>query len=235
MDAQWAEEKLVTYLSLCESVRRAVPPGSYWNDQAQAFNQEAELMLHTVESIMRCLDPTDTVPLRPPAYSGENSEERVRKALGALRDREDIAAHLAPESPEMLADQLHPTVWRAAAVTWDSGQYRVAVGQAALGLATNIKARAESRLTDRKLMQDVFSPDTPRAGSTRLHFPGDRDDDNWKSRQQGLHLLAQGVYAGIRNIAAHLDEDWPEQEALEYLAALSVVARWSDATELVRG
>ncbi len=55
------------------------------------------------------------------------------------------------------------------------------------------------------------------------------------SRQQGLHLLAQGVYAGIRNVSAHDETDWPEHEAPEYLAALSVVGPWFEAREPVRG
>jgi hypothetical protein len=45
-------------------------------------------------------------------------------------------------------------------------------------------------------------------------------------------LLAQGAYAGIRNISAHEDEEWTEQQALEYLAVLSVCARWADETEI---
>ena len=39
---------------------------------------------------------------------------------------------------------------------------------------------------------------------------------------------------GIRNVAAHTDEEWSEHEALEHLAVLSVVARWLDQTVAVR-
>ena len=46
------------------------------------------------------------------------------------------------------------------------------------------------------------------------------------SRQLGLQLLAQGAYAGIRNVAAHADTPWAEYEAIEELAVLSVIARW---------
>ena len=97
----------------------------------------------------------------------------------------------------------------------------------------HLKARSKSKLSDRKLVQDVFSLDPPKPGGVRLQFPGERDDDSWRSRQSGLHLLAQGAFAGIPNIAAHEDEPWPEQVALEFLAVLSVVARWSDETETV--
>ncbi len=34
-------------------------------------------------------------------------------------------------------------------------------------------------------------------------------------------------------IATHTSDEWPEQVALEHLAVLSVVARWTDETEIV--
>jgi Protein of unknown function (Hypoth_ymh) len=45
-----------------------------------------------------------------------------------------------------------------------------------------------------------------------------------------LQLLARGAYAGIRNVAAHADTPWAEHEAIEYLAVLSVIARWVEET-----
>ncbi|MFF0911851.1 TIGR02391 family protein [Microbacterium enclense] len=236
MDIEWATGKLEKYLTLCRQVTDSVAPGEYWNDRAGALNHEAELMLSTVERIVRETNPTDTEPLLPPSYrSSDDSELRVRRALGALRDRQDVDRHLASDSPELIADKLHPTIWSAAAVIWDTGEYRVAVAQAALSLAMHIKARAKSKLTDRKLMQDVFGLEPPKPGAIRLHFPGDASDESWRSRQSGLHLIAQGAFAGIRNISAHEDEPWTEHVAIEYLAVLSVVARWSDETETVVG
>jgi hypothetical protein len=64
-------------------------------------------------------------------------------------------------------------------------------------------------------------------------FPGDKSSKTWKSRQEGLHLLAQGAFPGIRNVAARTVGEWSEQVALEHLAVLSVVARWADETEVV--
>lgn len=236
MDLGWAEKKLEEYLQVCEAVRNAVPRGEMWNDRATSFNQQAELMLHTIERIVRWTDPYETEKLLPPSYSGSsNGEQRVRRALGAVRDLEEVEMRMTPTAPGLAADTLHPVVWQSAAVIWGTGQYRVAIGQASLALATHIKARAMSKLSDRKLVQDVFSPAPPTAERVRLHFPGDKEEDTWRSRQEGLHLLAQGAYAGIRNISAHEDEEWTEQQALEYLAVLSVCARWAEETEIVRG
>ena len=133
------------------------------------------------------------------------------------------------------ADRLHPRVWTAASAIWDTGEYRVAVARAALSLSMHIKARAESKLADGKLVSEVLSPDPPKIGATRLQFPGDKDDETWRSRQRGLHMLAQGAYAGIRNVSAHEDEPLEEHAALEYLAVFSVIARWVDETEPMQG
>lgn len=45
--------------------------------------------------------------------------------------------------------------------------------------------------------------------------------------------MAQGAFAGIRNIAARSKAVWTQHEALEHLAVLSIVARWADETHLV--
>jgi uncharacterized protein (TIGR02391 family) len=107
------------------------------------------------------------------------------------------------------------------------------VEQAAKSLVARVQQKTGSAQADRELMADVLSPKVS-TDRVRLWLPGDRTDDTWKSRQDGLHLVAQGAYAGIRNVVAHTDEtDWSEQEALEYLAVLSVVARWVDEAEPV--
>lgn len=233
MDLVWAESKLRNYLAVCAEYEVALPPGTDWNSAAKAANDKAELMLSTVGRILRTLQSSDTGKLLPPSYISSDSQERVRRALGALLDYAEVEKHLAPEAPELVADQLHSTVWATAALVWPTGQYRVAVGHVAQVLSTKIKSRAKSRLSEGELMASVFSPDQPKKGASRLHLPGDPSTDTWRSRQRGLHLLAQGVYAGVRNVATHEQEDWTEHQALEYLATFSVLARWSDETELV--
>lgn len=102
-----------------------------------------------------------------------------------------------------------------------------------MSLSVHIAQKAGSNLTERRLVTQVFSPDPPAATQVRLHLPGDTTAETWRSRQQGLHLIAQGAFAGIRNVATHTDDEWTEQVAMEHLAVLSVVARWADETVLV--
>lgn len=165
------------------------------------------------------------------AYGGfYETRHTLEMALGLLADQDELTAMLAPDAPSIVADELHPIIWRAAAPLWDTGEFMAAVQQAAVNLSVHVKSRVGSHLNERELMQQVFSPDLPKAGQTRLHLPGDRNDKNWRSAQEGLHLIAQGAFAGIRNVAVHGGGQWSEHEGLEHLAVLSVVARWADLT-----
>ena len=57
--------------------------------------------------------------------------------------------------------------------------------------------------------------------------------NTYRSMQRGARALAEGIYAGIRNPFNHESpHDIDEQVALEYLAALSILARWVDESEL---
>lgn len=232
MDSAWAERCLEEYLNLCLEIAARQPGLNGWDDQCSVINGQAELRLATVEKIVQAVYPQAPTPLMPPSYASANSEQYVRRALGALRDQSEVEERLKPESPVIVADRLHPRVWAAASLVWDTGEYRAAMQQATISLSAHIRSRSGSRLRDRKLVAQVFSHEPPKPDAPRLHLPGDSDDDAWLSRQQGLHLLAQGAFAGIRNVAAHEDDPWTEQEALELLAVLSTLARWTDLAEL---
>ena len=45
----------------------------------------------------------------------------------------------------------------------------------------------------------------------------------------GARGMGQACSQGIRNVGNHSEADWSEQEALEYLAAFSILARWIEA------
>ncbi|WP_170226662.1 TIGR02391 family protein [Rudaeicoccus suwonensis] len=233
MDIAWATEKLEQYLHLCGELDLHQERAGYdWDDVCSRLNKQAELLLPTVEKIVRVSYPKAPHPLMPPGYTSTNSQQWVRRALGALRDTAETEVHLRPSAPSLFADSLHGRIWAAAAPVWDTGEFGAALQQASITLSAYIRAKASSTLRDRKLVAQVFSPDPPKLDAARLHFPGDSTDEGWQARQQGLHLIAQGAFAGIRNIAAHEDVDVSEHEALEQLAVLSLIARWTDMTEL---
>lgn len=172
----------------------------------------------------------------PPSYASAPTGRLVRQGLGILRDREEWTVRLAPDVPDaplLSAHELHPWIWRAASPFWETGQKAAAVEYGAKSLTAHIQQKANSKLADRELASEVFSSKSHKL-NPRLWLPGDRDADTWRSRQDGLHHLAIGAYAGIRNVVAHAVEPrWTDQEAVEYLAVLSTVARWADETTLV--
>ena len=235
VDIEWARHKLAKYLELEEACRHAVPAGEIWNDRASAFNDEATESLLTVTRILEALGAPPKEPLLPPSYSSAPAERLVRQGLGILRDWEEWAVRLAPDEPDapmLTADGFHPWVWRAASPFWETGQTAAAVDYGAKSLTAHIQQKSGSKLADRELAADVFSSRSHRT-NPRLWLPGDRDGDTWRSRRDGLHHLAIGAYAGIRNVVAHaVEPGWSDQEAMEYLAVLSTVARWADEASL---
>jgi hypothetical protein len=235
MNRDWMRERLESFLELCEAYDKEYVRAPDYSDALRVINDQMTFQMPTIREILKRLDPALAAEVKEPQYLGGVSDSRkaVQQGLGILHDRDEWAAHLAPEAPSLVADQFHPHVWAAASALWDTAQYRVAVGQATVSLSAHIASKANSSLTERELVAQVFSPSQPSAGQVRLHFPGDKSSKTWKSRQEGLHLLAQGAFAGIRNVAAHTVGEWSEQVALEHLAVLSVVARWADETEVV--
>ncbi|MGH3418905.1 MAG: TIGR02391 family protein [Streptosporangiaceae bacterium] len=232
-------ERLESFKALCEAYDLESRRAGYaeFTDRQQAITDEMSSQMPTVREILKRLDPALAKNVELPTYMGgaSSSLRAVQQGLGILRDQDEWAANLAPDAPSLIADQFHPHVWAAASALWDTGQYRVAVGQAAVSLSAHIAKKAASLLSDRDLVNRVLAPGEPGPGQVRLHFAGDKLSRTWRSRQEGLHLLAQGAFAGIRNVATHTGDEWPEHVALQHLAVLSVVARWADETEVITG
>ncbi|MBB5984013.1 TIGR02391 family protein [Kribbella solani] len=226
-------ERIQAFHTTCRTVSLLPGTNDPWKVTPIDHDLEAKYRseLPTFKKIARALDVVlpGTVPVDL-TKQADVYRELAEEALGVARDAELVKTNLAPDGPAVGADQFHPNIWNAAEPLWGTGKYRVAVGAAATSLSAHIAQKAGSSLTDRALVAEVFSP-KPAPGRPRLHVPGDPGTDNWRSRQEGLHLIAQGAFAGIRNLAAHSNDEWPEQHALEMLGVLSIVARWTDETE----
>ncbi|MEU0058624.1 TIGR02391 family protein [Streptomyces sp. NPDC006334] len=84
---------------------------------------------------------------------------------------------------------------------------------------------AAARTVNRRLQQKLGCHD----------IGGDRKTPTWRARQEGAKYLAAGAFLALRNVAAQEDEvTWTEQEALEHLATLSVLARWIEQCSVER-
>jgi hypothetical protein len=236
MNIDWMRQKLEDFLALCEQYEATRVPAGDYDTTMKPILDNIDYALPTVQQIIGQLDPNLlTDEFGKDLYIGGLGEtvRQTRKAIAVLHDREEWKINLAPDAPSLSADKLHPIIWDAAATIWETGEYELAAQAACVSLSAHIKTKASSHLNDRELVTQVFTAEPPTPSQNRLHLPGHSEDKNWRSRQQGLHLVAQGAFAGIRNIAAHSKAVWTEHEALEHLAVLSIVARWADETHLV--
>ena len=114
MNREWMRERLGSFKALCEAYalesRRA--HGEY-TDTQRDINDEMASQMPTVREILKRLDPALVERVELPTYTGGayGSLRAVQQGLGILRDRDEWAANLAPDSPSLIADQFHPHVW----------------------------------------------------------------------------------------------------------------------------
>ncbi|HEY0891260.1 MAG TPA: TIGR02391 family protein [Nocardioides sp.] len=167
------------------------------------------------------------------------SRDAVLMMRGTLRTEEAAAAMFTPPGPRIAAASLHPWVWTAAREVWANGHHREAVANAATMVESNFRSKlGRFDISGASLARQAFSLSPASAAQPRLRLvdgPDAPEDQRWKSAHQGAMDFGAGVFEGIRNWAAHVVEDADEQVALEYLAALSVLARWVDGARSVTG
>jgi hypothetical protein len=141
---------------------------------------------------------------------------------------------LGVEGPTIAAAGLHPWVWEAASRPWADGHRRSAIQAAGARIDLETQAKLQRwDVSGTELGRQAWSADPPEPGRPRLRPTGRPDSEAYKSKLGGARALHQGVMLGIRNWATHDLDEPEEQVALEYLAALGVLARWIDDAELV--
>jgi len=160
--------------------------------------------------------------------------EAAIRAREELIRKQEVEENLGENAPELSAAELHPWIWDGAKSLWQSGHYREALG----GAIRKINAETQNKVSRRdvcetNLFKQAFSMDQPKPDAARLRRIQPDGSDTYKSVQRGPMALAEGVFAGIRNPLSHeVDQEQSEQQALEYLAALSVLARWADQSDV---
>lgn len=100
MDRAWMRERLEQYLALCERYESSERSAGYnsYTDSMRSIDHEAETLQPTVERIFRALDPELLDDLLALGYSPSNIASRIRQALGILRDQDEWALRLAPNT-----------------------------------------------------------------------------------------------------------------------------------------
>ncbi|MFW3462717.1 TIGR02391 family protein [Streptomyces microflavus] len=158
----------------------------------------------------------------------------VRVSRILPRDAE-VRERLGDDAPQLSAASMHRWVWDGARSLWGSGHFREAVTAAARKVNTEAQNKVARRdVSETALFQSVFSKDAAKSGRPRLRLMADDGSDTFRSVHRRAMSFAEGCYAGIRNPNSHEDgqPELPEHEALEQLAAFSVLARWVDSAAL---
>lgn len=148
-----------------------------------------------------------------------------------------------PGVSALVARGLHKWIWNVAANLWHGGHFKQAVNAAAAAVEEQTQMKLDrGNLAGADLYTQVFKVDKigKMPDGRRLRFPhldesteDGKRNQTWTSAHEGAMHFGRGCAQSIRNLNAHGTGDLPEQEAIEYLAALSVLARWVDACDVV--
>jgi hypothetical protein len=238
MNHEWAIGKLKAFLEVASITYVPDAPNTvgFWSYKLDRPKAEVQAAAQIVEQILDRVLPgwrTADWPkgARQPYW---REREAALRSIAQLEAEQELIENLGSGAPQLDAATLHPWVWGSVQGLWSSGHFREAVGVA--GKAINAQAQAKlgrRDLSEAKLLGDAFSTKPPESGHPRLRLGVDDGSDTFRSRHEGAASFARGVYSAIRNPIAHeIDQELEENEALEQLAAFSILARWIDQAEV---
>jgi uncharacterized protein (TIGR02391 family) len=219
-------------------VNEAVPKngssGSYMTSKnyATCGRDRAIELTERIRPILTALYP-DWRSDNPPSKDFEFAQEHDASArlLARISSHEEITAMLGDnaDSPQLSANRMHDKVWGAARTQWSTGHLHEAVLAAAKAVNSILQNKVGRRdVSEVKLVREAFSDKPPEAGKSRLRFSVIADEQTRESLRQGTMDFGAGCFAAIRNPLGHLPNEefeLSEQDALERLAALSLLAR----------
>lgn len=237
LDVKWAVAQLDDFIAAATTSYKASPSGSvgFHSYPTAASQEELVKKAQGVEQILdRVLPGWRDLEVDMDRKRWARHREAAVRAREELLRQDEVRTKLGDDAPQISASSLHYWVWSGAATLWQSGHFRSAVEDA----VRKVNAETQNKLgrrdvSETKLFQEAFSTDAPAPGKPRLRRMADDGSDTYRSKQRGAMALAEGIFAGIRNPFGHATpQDISEQTALEYLAALSVLARWVDDSTL---
>lgn len=161
------------------------------------------------------------------------------RLLAMIEDAESVVSGGVPVfSPAAM----HPVVWAAAAEQWTIHKYRIAVREAAEALTLHWKKKlGRNEIQATEFWQQALSSSEPKPGQPRLTWPDTGSPLTDKGMKEGLAELtkslkglAVGANLAVRNPATHDGGEYDEQDAMERLAAISLMARLLDKCEVKR-
>lgn len=167
--------------------------------------------------------------------------EATQRCIALLEAREELEAHLSDRGPSLDGANLHPWVWESAKPAWTAGLYEDAVDAAARSLNTRLRGKVSRRdLGEGDLVGQLFSQKEADESNPRLRLPLPEGtaEKTVRAIYAGITQYGQGLFSAVRNPLAHEapgHSGMTDVEALEALAAFSLLARWVDRSEVRRG
>lgn len=244
MDVEWAIAKLEHFLKLTTLSLPQRAPGMMVAGKRMVNLGNPDEIVRSAAVVEQIIDKV--IPdWRDTVSSDRNNVvnrwcqhiEAAQRARALLQDQEEIQQKLGESAPDLNAASLHPWAWQGAKSLWESGHYREAIGAAARKINAETQNKVSRKtVAETALFKECFSTDDPQPEKPRLRVMPNDGSSTYKSVQRGVMSFAEGCFAAIRNPAAHLDgqEELGESEALEQLAAFSVLARWVDMATVER-
>ncbi|WP_370413863.1 TIGR02391 family protein [Streptomyces fradiae] len=239
MNREWAINKLRSFLEIASITYVPDAPNTFgfWHYKLDRPKAEVQAAAQVTEQILDRVLPEWRTADWPEGKKQPYWREReaTHRAISQLEAEQELIDNLGSGAPQLDAATFHPWVWGSVQGLWSSGYFREAVGVAAKAINAQAQAKLGRKdLSEAKLLSDAFSVKPPASGQPRLRLGPDDGSDTFRSRHDGAGSFARGVYSAIRNPIAHeLDHELEENEALEQLAAFSILARWIDDADMV--
>ncbi|MFI8514020.1 TIGR02391 family protein [Streptomyces sp. NPDC085460] len=241
IDVDWARSEIAKFLELTTMYSPSIPNVISLHLETRGSDDEIIASAQVIEQILDRILPTwrTTVPSENNTTLNRwcQHREAAQRADVALQRDAEIRERLGDDAPQLSAATMHPWAWEGARALWRSGHFREAVTAAARKVNAETQNKVGRRdASETALFLNVFSKDAPKPGQPRLRLRADDGSSTFQSVHRGAAAFAEGCFAAIRNPNSHEDglPELPEHEALEQLAAFSVLARWVDAATVER-
>ena len=236
MDVAWALDELRKFETM--TVMTNASGGGLITTRSKTANSDSEVASAApiVEQILDRVIPNwrRDVPLRD-SNRWTRHPEATQRAMTLLEREAELRERLGDRAPIIDASQLHSWVWDGARSMWQSGHY----SQGVVDALKKVNAEAQNKsgrhdIGESDLFKQLFTIDSPKPGAPRLRLMPDDGSATFKNVHRGAWALAEGLFAGVRNVLSHtvLESEKDEQRAVEQLAAVSVLARWVDEAQL---
>ena len=228
MDREWTIGQIDSFTHMTDYVASTSPGviGSFSRGRQEEIAGQAQV----VERILERATPGWWSRLRETSRKLDGLREAASRGHTQLQREQELLEKLGDDAPASSAADLHHWIWGGARSLWQSGHFVQTVRDAVTKLNAEIQNKVGRRdVSETDQFKQSFSTDVAKPGKSRLRRMPLEDSNTSCSVQRGAMSFAEGVFAGIRNpLSDEADQELDEQVALEYPAALSVLARWVD-------